>query len=107
MPIAIDTLEQLVVQQRRQIGVGTQLEIIERVRQQLSRFEHACAGNALRIRGSTPLPSSLEVAIPPQVHQLRLESIEVGAGFGWRRAGEIGTQTPHWLGVEKQVVASV
>src|SRR5215204_1378696 len=106
-PMAIDALEQLFVQQRREVRVRTQLELVQRVRQQISRLEHACPRNPLGVGRSASLPSSLEVAIPPQIHELRLEAIEVGAGFRRRRAGEIRTQPPYRLGVEKQVVAGV
>ena len=90
--IAVDAFEQLLVQQCGEVRVGTQLEVVQRVRQQVSRLEHACARDPLGVSGPTPLPTSLEVAVTSQVHQLCFETIEVCGGFGRRRAGEIRAQ---------------
>jgi hypothetical protein len=70
MPIAIDAFEQLLVQQCGKVRVGTQLKVVQRVRQQVSRLEHTCTRDPLGVGGPTPLPTSLEVAVTSEVHQL-------------------------------------
>ena len=58
MLIAVDAFEQLLVQQCGEVRVGTQLEVVQRVRQQVSRLEHACARDPLGV-GRAHSPSDL------------------------------------------------
>src|SRR5262245_7049717 len=80
--IPIDTLEEFAVQQCRQIGVGAQLELVERLHQQVPCFEHARTRDALRIWRSASLPAPLEVPIAPQVDELRFEAVIVRGRLG-------------------------
>ena len=46
---SIDASEQLGVQQRRQVGVGAHLELVERQHERVARLQHLRAGHALRV----------------------------------------------------------
>src|SRR5262245_23172443 len=81
--IPIDTLEELVVQQCRQIGVGAQLELVERLHQQVPRLEHARTRDAFRIGRSASFPAPLEVPITPEIDELRFEAVVIRGGL-WR-----------------------
>jgi hypothetical protein len=79
--IPIDTLEEFVVQECRQIGVGAQLELVERLHQQIPCLEHTRTRDAFRICRSAALPAPLEVAIAPEIDELRFEAVIVGGGL--------------------------
>ena len=106
--VAVDASEQLLVQQRRQVGVGAQLEVVERRHQPVARLEHLRTRDALGVRRPAALPCALEVAVAPQLDEQRLESVERLASLaaGGMRL-QVAAQPPNRLGVDEEVVAGV
>ena len=77
--VALDGLAQLLLQERRQVGVGHLRELLQHVHDLLVLVEHVGAGDAVAIPGSAPPPRIREVPVRGQLDDLRLDPVVVAA----------------------------
>ena len=77
--VALDGLAQLLLQERRQVGVGHLRELLQHVHDLLVLVEHVGAGDAVAIPGSAPPPRIREVSVRGQFDDLRLDPVVVAA----------------------------
>ena len=102
--VGVHACQQLAMQERREVGVRPRPEIVERLRQRGARVEDLRARDALAVAGTTALAAAREIAIAPQIDELRLDAIEIGGGA---LRAEVAAQSADRLGVDEQVVADV
>src|SRR6266545_2742081 len=101
--VALHASPQLGVQQRCKVGVGTDLEVVQRLAHRVARREDLRSRGAFTVGRSAAFARALEVAVAPQLDELRLERVEIGHLV----TPQIATEAPDRLGIDIQVVAGV
>ena len=104
--VAIDGSRQLLLQQRRELGVGVHPELIEMGAQRGHRVDDACPRQSLAIVGAATVPGVDEGPVPRQRGQPRLPSVVVH-GPDRLLQPDLLAHVPGRRGVEIQVVAAV
>ena len=105
--VHVDATEQLLVEQRGQVGVGSKHEVVERHHQPVARIEHLGTCDAFGVRRSTSLPCALDVAVLAQLDEERLQFVERFLARGRRHALQVAAQPPNRLGVDEEIVTGV
>ena len=80
--VVVDGGEQLLLEQRGQVGVGSPREVLERFEEHLVRREDLLAGGAAAVVPVVALARPPELPAPREVHERRLQPVVVAGGQG-------------------------